>query len=180
MWRRDGRDLPRAGFVHRTDSGTARMSQDLWRPRLADVDDSDEVARLLHDFNTEFDSPSPGPESLARRLRDLLGGDDTFAILVDEPAVAVGLVTLRPNVWYQGLVALLDELYVEPSRRGQGAGSALIAFMLQTCRRRGVDLVEIHVDEGDVDAQRFYRRHGFRWTEPDSEERAFYFHQELV
>lgn len=156
------------------------MGQERWRTRLAAVVDSDEVARLLHDFNTEFGSPSPGPEPLARRLRDLLGGDDTFAILIGEPAIAVGLVTLRPNVWYQGRVALLDELYVEPDRRGQGAGSALIALILQTCRQRGVDLVEIQVDEGDVDAQRFYRRHGFRATEPDSGEHAFYFHQELA
>lgn len=155
------------------------MSQEPWDPRLAGVEDSDEVGRLLHDFNTEFDSPTPGPAPLARRLRELLADDDTFAILVGEPAIAVGLVTLRPNVWYQGRVALLDELYVEPARRGQGAGSAIVGLMLETCRQRGVDLVEIHVDEGDLDAQRFYRRHGFTWTEPDSEERAFYFHMEL-
>src|SRR5690606_40002861 len=64
--------------------------------------------------------------------------------LVGNPAIAVGLVTLRPNVWYEGRVALLDELYVEPTRRRQGSGSALIGLMLETCRRRGVDLVEIH------------------------------------
>ena len=155
------------------------MSPESWNPRLARVDDSDVIARLLHDFNTEFGSPTPGPGPLARRLRELLAGDDTFAILVGEPAIAVGLVTLRPNVWYQGRVALLDELYVEPTRRGQGSGSALIGLMLETCQQRGVELVEIQVDEGDVDAQRFYRRHGFAWTEPDTDERAFYFHMEL-
>ena len=44
---------------------------------------------------------------------------------------------------------------------------------------RGAELVEINVDEGDVDAQRFYERHGFSPTEPDTGERAFYFFQEL-
>jgi GNAT superfamily N-acetyltransferase len=156
------------------------MTKEQWGSRVAGLDDSDDVARLLHDFNIEFDSPTPGPATLARRLRALLAGDDTFAVLVGEPAVGVALVTTRPNVWYEGLVALLDELYVAPHSRGQGAGSVLIRLVLETCRRRGVDLVEINVDEGDIDAQRFYSRHGFSWSEPDSEEKAFYFHMELI
>ena len=83
-------------------------------PRLATVTDAAEVGRLLHDFNTEFDTPSPGADVLAGRLRVLLEGAETFAILAGDPAVAVALVTLRPNVWYAGRVALLDELYVVP------------------------------------------------------------------
>jgi hypothetical protein len=47
-------------------------------------------------------------------------------------------------------------------------------------RGRGVELIEINVDEGDVDAQRFYERHGFSSTEPGSSERAFYYTQELT
>ena len=158
------------------------MSPDERRPRLATVDDAGEVARLLHDFNTEFDTPSPGVEVLAARLRVLLAGDETFAILAGAPpaAVAVALVTLRPNVWYDGRVALLDELYVEPHLRSRGIGSAVVDLLMATARERGVDLIEINVDEGDVDAQRFYERHGFAATDPGSTERAFYYHQELT
>ena len=47
-------------------------------------------------------------------------------------------------------------------------------------RARNVDLIEINVDEGDVDAPRFYERHGFSVTEPGSTERAFYYSQELT
>jgi GNAT superfamily N-acetyltransferase len=155
------------------------VGQDEWKPRLATVDDADEVARLLHDFNTEFDSPSPGAEVLAARLRVLLAGDETIAIVAGSPAVAVALITLRPNVWYAGKVALLDELYVVPHLRGHGIGSAIVEELLSNSRARGVDLIEINVDEGDVDAQRFYQHHGFSATEPGSTERAFYFSQEL-
>jgi hypothetical protein len=98
-------------------TGTFMAMTEQWKPRVAGVDDSDDVARLLHDFNTEFDAPSPGPVTLVTRLRALLAGDDTFAVLVGEPAVGVGLVTTRPNVWYEGAVALLDELYVAPEAR---------------------------------------------------------------
>lgn len=156
------------------------MAPDAWHPRLATPDDAAEVARLLHDFNTEFATPSPGADVLATRLRSLLAGHDTIAILSGTPAVAVALITLRPNVWYAGLVALLDELYVEPARRGDGIGSAIIDELLTISRSRGVDLIEINVDEGDVDARRFYERHGFNATEPDSTERALYYARELV
>ena len=147
--------------------------------RLATVDDAGEVARLLHDFNTEFDTPTPGPGVLTGRLQRLLATEQTFAIVAGEPPVAVALVTVRPNVWYEGPVALLDELYVAPERRGQGIGSGVIELLLATARARGIALVEINVDEGDVDAQRFYERHGFAATEAGSDERAFYYFQEL-
>ena len=148
-------------------------------PRLATGDDSDEVARLLHDFNREYDTASPGVEVLAERLRTLLAGDDFFAILAGSPSVAVALVTVRPNVWFEGPVALLDELYVVPDLRSRGIGTTVIELFVATCRQRGVELLEINVDAGDVDAQRFYERHGFSGTDPDTGERAFYYHQEI-
>lgn len=150
-------------------------------PRLATADDAGEVARLLHDFNEEFDTPSPGVDVLAGRLRALLAGDRTIAVVAGAPSLAVALVTLRPNVWYAGPVALLDELYVVPHRRGQGIGSAVVGLVMSALRARGADLVEINVDEADVDAQRFYERHGFSAVQtPGSTERAFYYSQELT
>lgn len=156
------------------------MDGTAWTPRRATPDDADEVARLLHDFNTEFDTPSPGPAVLAPRLRDLLAGDETVAILAGVPAVGVALVTLRPNVWYAGPVALLDELYVVPDLRDRGIGSAIIAELMAMAQERRVGLIEINVDEDDVDAQRFYERHGFSGVDPTTSERAFYFSRELA
>jgi ribosomal protein S18 acetylase RimI-like enzyme len=148
-------------------------------PRLAAPDDVDDVARLLHDFNLEFDTPTPGVAVLRPRLRTLLAANATFAVLAGAPAVGVALVTLRPNVWYEGPVALLDELYVVPELRDRGIGSQVLELVVAECRARGVDLIEVNVDEGDVDAQRFYRRHGFTEVDPDTHERAFYFYREL-
>ena len=156
------------------------MTQGLPTPRLATDDDAAEIARLLHDFNTEFATPSPGARVLAERLGTLLAGPETFAIVAGSELVAVALVTLRPNVWYEGRVALLDELYVVPHLRNQGIGSAIIELLLALAVEHGIDLIEINVDEGDVDAARFYERHGFGASEPGSDERALYYWLELT
>ena len=148
-------------------------------PRLAGVGDAGEVGRLLHDFNTEFDTPSPGADVLTERLATLLAGDSMFAILVGSPAVAVALVSIRPNVWYPGRVGLLDELYVHPDHRSKGIGSAILKLLQHHSLTIGIDALEINVDEGDVDAQRFYERNGYSSIEPDTNERAFYYFREL-
>ena len=149
------------------------------RVRRAGIGDAGIVASMLHDFNTEFDTDSPGPIVLASRLRSLLAGADTFALLGGEPPAGLALVTLRPNVWYPGPVALLDEMYVVPSARGAGIGSAISRRLIDDCRVAGVSAIEINVDEADVDAQRFYERHGFHGADPDTGERAYYYAQEL-
>ena len=148
-------------------------------PRLAGASEADEVGRLLHDFNTEFETPSPGADVLSERLAVLLAGESMFAILAGSPAFAVALVSVRPNVWYSGRVGLLDELYVEPHRRSEGTGSAILGLLADHARALGIDAIEINVDEGDVDAQRFYERHGYSSIEPETNERAFYYSQEL-
>jgi len=146
--------------------------------RLATVEDAATVARLLDDFNTEFGSPTPGPTVLEGRLRALLAQPTTLAWLGGDPAVGIVLVTLRTNVWFDGPVALLDELYVAPESRGTGIGSAMIGALLDATRERGWGLVEVNVDEFDHDARRFYERHGFVNTEPGSDERSLYYSRE--
>lgn len=147
--------------------------------RRAGVGDAMRIAEMLHDFNTEFDTETPGVDVLAERLRTLLGEPSTFAVLGGEPEVGVALVTLRPNVWSDGPVALLDEMYVEPSQRGTGIGSAILAHMVEICRDLGAAAIEINVDESDAGAMRFYERHGFSGVDPDTGERAFYFYRAL-
>jgi GNAT superfamily N-acetyltransferase len=102
-----------------------------------------------------------------------------FAIVAGEPAVAVALFTVRPDVRYEGKVGLLDELYVIPELRSQGNGSAIVDLLHKHARAEGVDAIEINMDEGDVGAQRFHGRHGYSSIEPDTHERAFYYFQEL-
>lgn len=147
--------------------------------RIATVAEAGVVAGLLDDFNREYGTPTPGVGVLTARLRQLLAEGDVVALLAGDPVVGVGLLTLRPNVWYAGPVGLLDELYVVPAHRGRGIGRALLAAAEQLVRARGGQLLEINVDGDDVAARRFYERHGYRNSEPGTDEPLLYYYRDL-
>jgi GNAT superfamily N-acetyltransferase len=148
-------------------------------PRVATAEQAGVVAELLDRFNREYDTPTPGPAVLAARLRRLLTGGEVLALLAGEPAVGVALLTLRPNVWYPGPVALLDELYVVPAQRGRRIGTTLLEAAEEVCREQGVELLEINVDGDDDAARRFYERHGYANREPGQTQPQLYYFREL-
>lgn len=147
--------------------------------RAADPGDAVTVATLLHDFNIEYDTPTPDVTVLTARLRRLLADGLTFAVLAGRPEVGVALVTLRTSLWYEGFVATLDELYVAPGHRGRGLGARMLAAVEDEVRRRGGDVVEINVDGDGGGAPRFYERHGYRNTEVGDDVPLLYYFREL-
>jgi ribosomal protein S18 acetylase RimI-like enzyme len=149
-------------------------------PRTASLSDAPTIAALLDTFNREFEVPTPGVEALTARLERVLGGSAMLVMLIGDPAVGFALLTFRPAVWFDGPVAVLDELYVAPERRGHGLGSALLDAAEHAVRARGGALVEVNVDGDDVDAQRFYRRHGYANSEPGESEPLLYYYRELT
>jgi GNAT superfamily N-acetyltransferase len=150
------------------------------RVRQATAADAAVVAELLDAFNREFDTPSPGTEVLTARLRQLIAANHLVALLTGEPAIGVAVLSLRPNVWYEGPVALLDELYVRPDMRGQRFGHAMLEAACRLARERGAQTLEINVDGEDTDARRFYEAHGFTNTEPGATEPMFYYYRDLT
>ncbi len=147
--------------------------------RRATTADAGVVAEMLDAFNREFDTPTPGVEVLAGRLRQLLAGDDLVALLTGEPAAGLAVLSFRVSVWYDGPVVNLDELYVEPGLRGRRFGHALLTAAWELARERGAGTFEINVDGGDVDARRFYEAHGFSNTEPGAEQPMFCYYRDL-
>ena len=140
--------------------------------RVADTADASCIARLLFDFNTEFDTPTPSAKELTTRFQTMLRRQDVIVLLVEDSsadhsrAVGFAYLTLRPTPYSEGPVAELEELYVQPERRNRGVGSRLLEQALEQVRQRSALEMRIGVDEADTDARRFYERHGFRNTEP--------------
>lgn len=142
--------------------------------RAADAD-AEAVARLLHDFNTEFEEPTPGPRTLAERVRKLLGGD-TRVLLAGAGPDAVAVLRFREAIWEEALECYLAELYVAPARRGEGLGRALMEAAMEVAHREGATHMDLGTSEDDVAARGLYESLGFsnREGRPDGPINYFY------
>jgi ribosomal protein S18 acetylase RimI-like enzyme len=141
-------------------------------PGRADDPAVEAAARLLHDFNTEYDEPAPPVDEIGPRLAELIAAGDVTVLLARErgtgKAVGVAVVRIQPAVLTPTQEAYLAELYVVPQRRGQGYGRALITEVVRVSREQGADYAFLITTEDDRLAQRLYDAAGFRRTEgPD-------------
>lgn len=140
--------------------------------RPATTEDAGVVGRLLFNFNTEFETPTPGAEEFAARFRDLLGREDVVVLLGgDADPTGFAFLTLRPTPYADGPLAQLEELYVVPDLRDHGIGTALLEAAVALVRSRGGEEMHINVDAIDTDTRRFYERHGFVNIEPGTDYR---------
>jgi ribosomal protein S18 acetylase RimI-like enzyme len=145
--------------------------------RVAGSDDADAIGRLLHEFNLEYDDPTPGAPELARRMRSLFEHGDTAALLVGPGPDGLAVLRFRPAIWSPGLECYLAELYVVPDRRGRGLGRALMLAAMELARVRGADHMDLGTSEDDVAARALYESLGFSNREGSSDGPISYFYE---
>jgi GNAT superfamily N-acetyltransferase len=129
--------------------------------RTADEADAEIIGRLLHDFNSEFDAPSPGPQALAERIRELVARDEVTVLLAGEDPTGLAVLRFRPSIWSTALESYLAELYVKPDQRGRGLGRALMGAAIELALDRGADYMDLGTGEDDVAARALYESLGF-------------------
>lgn len=114
---------------------------------------------------------SPAAAAVVRTVYDEFGftwdEDGYHADLLDVEASYAAFFVAEQDDEIVGTAGLtehgsLERLYVLPSARGDGAGSALLARVIEEARRRGHRQLEIWSDKRFEDAHRLYRRHGAR------------------
>ena len=66
-----------------------------------------------------------------------------------------------------------------PARRNEGIGAALLTRLVAIAREECWSQLEIQVDEPDVDAIRFYERHGFTMRDQTTGDRALLWWREF-
>jgi ribosomal protein S18 acetylase RimI-like enzyme len=144
--------------------------------RQAAVEDAPAIARLLDDFNREYDEPTPGVEALTATCRQLLEQGEITVLLAGNGPDGFALLRFRPALWSEGLEAHLQELYVVPSLRGQGIGRALMEQVIALARERGADGVDLNTGETDTAARALYESMGFTNKEggPEGPPMLFY------
>jgi putative acetyltransferase len=128
--------------------------------RLATRNDVDGVialiGRVFAEYGWIYDPATEVPDLLAFD-EHYVAPAGAFWVLVEAGRVAgsIGVDRRGPEV------AELHRLYLDPDRRGQGLGAALIALVLDWCDRQGIKRLELWTDTRFVHAHRLYERLGF-------------------
>ncbi|MDX6603310.1 MAG: hypothetical protein QOF13_2512 [Solirubrobacterales bacterium] len=144
--------------------------------RRADESDAADVARLLHDFNTEYEDLTPGVPALTERLGELLADGSITVLLAGDPPEGFALFRIRPSLWAKAGDTYLEELYVVPERRGHGIGGALLDAAIEAAREAGADHFELTTGETDREARALYESRSFTNREgaPDGPRMLYY------
>jgi len=144
--------------------------------RRGEITDAETIGRLLHDFNREFDEPTPEPAAIAERVRQLLPAGEITVLLGGDVPHGIAVLRFRPSMYANALDCYLEELYVVPDRRGQGLGRALMNAAIELAREQGASHMDLGTGETDVVARALYESLGFsnREGKPDGPLNFFY------
>jgi ribosomal protein S18 acetylase RimI-like enzyme len=147
--------------------------------REATVEDAAAIARLLHDFNTEYEAHTPPVPELTRHAERMLNEGEMTVLLAGSGPDGLALLRFRPSVWAERQEAYLQELYVVPDRRGRGIGQGLMEAVIASCRERGAGWIELNTGETDTAARALYAKLGFTNEEGPGGPPMLYYELEL-
>lgn len=85
-------------------------------------------------------------------------GTDLFGLVAEHAGSLVGLAhgILHPTTWSSAPTCYLEDLFVDPSRRGAGTSRLLIEELAAEARRRGAAKVYWHTQEFNAPARSLY------------------------
>lgn len=126
----------------------------VWRAvRLAALADAPDA------FGSRLDEWADAPEDRWRNRLSIPGAIDLLAVDVDSGS-AVGMATGTPATDLSGRAELIS-MWVDPSARGQGVASALIATIAHWAAESGATTLVLSVMNDNLAARRAYERSRF-------------------
>jgi GNAT superfamily N-acetyltransferase len=139
-----------------------------WRVRRADVGDAAAVADAVAELLAELGGTPPDAAAMLESARTLLADRDAGAIFVADAGdslVGVLATSWQSAIHVPGRYALIQDLWVHPSSRGEAIGAALLAALFALADDAGVTRVEVGLPRESFAAiaatTRFYERNGF-------------------
>lgn len=132
--------------------------------RAAVLDDLDALSALLDDYR-QFYQQESDLDAARHFLSQRFGLGDSFILVSEDAQGSVsGFVQLYPGLSTVGLNArwTLNDLYVSPEGRGQGAGRALMNAAATLAREHGVARLVLMTQVENERAQRLYEALGWQ------------------
>lgn len=133
--------------------------------REAEPDDAPIIGALVAALDAHYigEALAPDPTAAAAMARRALETrEGSRVILAEVDGVPAGLAifgVLRPGRALTGVV-FLKELFVLERFRRHGVGRALIGQVARWARDRGIGRIDLTTDATNIEAVRFYERHG--------------------
>ena len=131
-------------------------------------EDIPQLCELLETLFQQESDFQPDIEKQSDGLRQIIERPEVGAILVlrDESSI-IGMVNILYSISTAcgGLVGLVEDMIVQPEKRNQGAGSALLREAIKFAQAKGCLRITLLADRTNTSAVRFYQRHGFTLSE---------------
>ncbi|MBA3441168.1 MAG: GNAT family N-acetyltransferase [Pyrinomonadaceae bacterium] len=132
--------------------------------KLAEQADVNLLVELMEQFY-EFEHLA-FDEQIAREALGKLLGDASLGrvwlIQYGEQPIGYVVLTFGFSLEFRGRNAIVDELYIRPGYREQGAGKRALAFVEHVCRALGIEALRLEVERANTNAQAVYRKFGFK------------------
>ena len=130
----------------------------------AKVSDCSECAKLLLEQLAEHGVDSSAT-LLTELLENVVRNESRGLVLLARDDIRVIGVAYCPTILsleHCGPVAWLEELYVSPSHRNLGVGTALVGAVLAYAKEAGVVAVDLEIDASHNRVESLYRRFDFQ------------------
>ncbi|MDP8919321.1 MAG: GNAT family N-acetyltransferase [Pseudomonadota bacterium] len=133
--------------------------------RLAELQDAGAIAELVHALEAHY-----GGDVQACSIEDTLamvqvsmaereGTRYALALTDGRPVGLACFAALRPGFRLTGLL-FVKELFITEPARGQAVGAALMRWLADYARARGITRIDLTTDGTNTGAQAFYERLG--------------------
>ncbi len=129
--------------------------------RAVAAGDKDAWTAMWHAYNAFYEVSPPMSATTATWMRILDPASPVNALLAtDVNGIPLGFANyiLHPYTWSDKSACLLDDLFVRPEARGQGAGRALIEHLISLARTTGWGRLYWMTREDNATARRLYDR----------------------
>lgn len=125
--------------------------------------DVDTVTSLMSEFYAIDNYPFETTKA-TNLFEEFLANDNLgkcWLLLWNQEIVGYLILTFVFSFEYQGKIAFLDELYIQPKAQGQGIGKSAVAFAKIQSEELGLKLLYLEVEEHNLSAQQLYLKSGF-------------------
>ena len=139
------------------------MSQQELVIRLCEPDDTPQIVPMIQAQVAASGRPAPDPDALAELVHALLISQFSDFLLADLGGRTVGVLQInyRLSTWDVAPYAVIEDFYLAPQLRGQGAGPRMLDYACARAEARGSAFVEASLRPEDRAARRLYQQLGF-------------------